>query len=576
MFAGVALLVATLSINNTFSIVVAQRTRESALLRAIGASRRQVLGSVLVEAVVVGIVASGVGLAAGVGIALGLDALIAATATELPGDSLVITSGTVVAAFATGVFVTVVASLAPALRASRVPSLAALRDVAVDRSSASWWRAGAGILSSTAGIVLTLTGISGSGALSRAALGALLMVCGLVLLGPVAARPAGAVMGGVIAATRGVTGSLARRNAMRNPRRTAGTATALMVGVSVVTLFTVLAASIKASVEDDVTGSFRGDLVIEATSWSGTGLSPALADDLAALPEVAATGRLAFAPVTIDGAETGVSVAEPAGIAALFDTEMAGGTLAGLTDRQLAVSEKRAQGEGWQVGTPVEVGYADGTTSAMTIGAVCVDRAILDDVLLPVAAWTPHATQRSDLMVFVDLAGGVSLESGRVAVDEVADRHAAPAALDRDEFIDGQAAEIDQLLAVIYALLILAIVIALGGIANTLALSVHERTRELGLLRAVGQTRPQLRAMVRWEGVIVAVFGTAGGIGLGLFLGWRLVAAVAAVEGLGTLTVPTAQLVVVAVAGAGAGMLAAVRPARRAARLDLLAALAHD
>ncbi|MBI5087850.1 MAG: ABC transporter permease, partial [Actinobacteria bacterium] len=286
-FAGIALLVATFSIHNTFSILVAQRTRESALLRALGASRRQIVASVASEALVVGACASAVGIGAGAGIAFGLKALLASFGLEMSMSGIVVEPDSVVIAAAVGIVVTFVASLVPAIKASRVPPIAAMRDVAVDRTAASKTRAVIGMLLAAGGATLVVVATNtADGALARAGLGALVLVAGAVVLGPVVARPAAALLGAPLPVLRGQTGRLARRNAMRNPRRTAGSAAALMVGTAVVVLFTTFGASIKASLNDTVDRTFGGDLVIDQDSFSGSGIDPAVGEAVAALPEV--------------------------------------------------------------------------------------------------------------------------------------------------------------------------------------------------------------------------------------------------------------------------------------------------
>ena len=293
-FAGIAMLVATFSIHNTFSILVAQRTRESALLRALGASRRQIVGSVAFEALAVGAVASGIGIGAGAGIAFGLKALLATFGLEMSLSGIVMQADSVIIAATVGIVVTFAASLVPALKASRVAPIAAMRDVAIDRTGVSKSRAAVGMLLAGAGVAVTIAATNSSdGALVRAALGALLLIVGTVVLGPVAARPVAAVLGAPLSLLRGQTGRLARRNAMRNPRRTAGSASALMVGTAVVVLFTTFGSSIKASLDDTVDRTFGGDLVIVQDSFSGAGIDPALDPAVAALPEVAATAALA-------------------------------------------------------------------------------------------------------------------------------------------------------------------------------------------------------------------------------------------------------------------------------------------
>ncbi|MGH8982941.1 MAG: FtsX-like permease family protein, partial [Acidimicrobiia bacterium] len=396
-----------------------------------------------------------------------------------------------------------------------------------------------------------------------------------VLLGPVVARPAAAGLGTPIAAVRGLPGSLARRNAMRNPRRTAGAAGALMVGVVVVTLFTVIASSLKSSIEDTVDKSFGGDLVID-TDFSAAGIDPGLADEIQALPEVATSVGIAEAAILLDRDEEEVTVTEPARLGAVFDLGVSRGSLENVGEGGVAVSQELADENDWRIGTALPIAFADGAATEATVEAIYDEADLLGDVVLPRATWAPHANRETDVAVLIDLAGGVSLADGKAAVEVVAERAAAPDVQDRDEFVEATAGEIDALLGVVYGLLALAILIALMGIANVLSLSTHERRRELGLLRAVGQTRRQMRTMVRWESVVVALFGTVGGVGLGLFLGWGLFKALAAQEGFGTFAAPVGQLVTVLVAGAIAGILAGVRPARRAARLEVLDAIASE
>ena len=576
MFAGVALLVATFSIHNTFSILVAQRTRESALVRAIGASRGQVLRSICAEGLAVGVVASGIGLGAGIGLGYGLRALIESFGVELPNAGLVVTTSTIVAALVVGVVVTFLASITPAIKGSRVAPLAALRENAIDRSGASKWRAAFGTLALGGGIALTITAVTNSeGALGRAGLGALATLVGAVALGPVVARPASALLGSPLAAFRG-SGRLARRNAMRNPRRTSGSASALMVGTAVVALFATVAASIKASVGDVVEQSFSGDLVIVDESFGGAGLSPLLADELAALPEVASTSTMTNAVVSIDGEDAYPTVVDPDRLASVFDLDESSGTVAELQPGQIAVSDVYADDHALVRGSTLTFDYADGASQAVEVGAVYRGGEIAGEIIMTRADWTPHATRPTDVAVLIGLADGVSLEAGQAAVQVVAERLAAPEPQTGEEYIDSVGAEVDQMLALVYGLLGLAVLIALMGIANTLSLSIHERTRELGLLRAVGQTRRQLRSTVRWEAVIVAVFGTIGGLGLGTFLGWGLIEAIAAQEGFGSFALPVVPLAAILALAAAAGVVAAVRPARRAAKLDILSAIATD
>jgi putative ABC transport system permease protein len=575
VFAGVALLVATFSIINTFSILVAQRSRESALLRALGATRRQVLGAVLVEAALVGAVASGAGLLGGLGIASLLKALFNGVGFALPDTGLLLSARTVLVSCLVGVLVTLLAGIAPAITASRVPPLAALRVVAAGRTGGSARRAIAGAVLTLAGGGLVVAAVlgSGGGTLTRAGIGAVLTTAGVVVLGPSVARSASRLLGAPLPALRGTTGALARGNAMRNPCRTAATASALMVGVGVVTLFTVLGASIRASTDAGVRQSFGGDLAITGSGF-GAGFSPKLAGDVRRLPEVRAAAGVANAAVQVDGAGTAVSVSDPDQLDQVFDLDVGTGSLAGLGEHQFAVAAPTAAEHGWRVGSTVRIGYPDGVVEPMTVGAVYSARTVVGDYLLPRAGWTAHATQDIDATVLVGLRPGVDLAAGRAAVERVAAGYGGPTVRDRAEWADALSTGVDTMLAVVYALLALAVLIALMGIANTLSLSIHERSRELGVLRALGLTRRQLRSMVRWESVLIAVFGTVGGLGLGVFLGWAMVRAASA--DIGSFAAPLTRLLVVLAVGAGVGVLAAARPARRAARLDVLAAIATD
>jgi putative ABC transport system permease protein len=384
------------------------------------------------------------------------------------------------------------------------------------------------------------------------------------------------VIGAPLRWARGVTGSLARENAMRNPRRTAGTASALMVGVGVVTLFTVVAASLKTSVDDIVSEQFAGDLVIEASDFSGSGLDPRLVGEIAQQPEVSLATSMGNAPLTVGGDNTLATTVEPRQLEQVLDMGTTAGSFENLGDRQIAVSQTYADDHHLAVGEQVPVRFGDGSSENMAVGAVYDNDELLGGIVLSKAAYEPHSAARAtDVVVLMNVADGVSIDQAKDAIQPIADRFGADVQ-DRDEYIDSVAGEVNQILTIVYALLVIAILIALMGIANTLSLSVHERTRELGLLRAVGQTRRQLRKMVRGESIVVALFGAVGGLGLGSFLGWALFQAIGASEGFGTFAIPAGQLVLVLGLGALVGVVAAVRPARRAAKLDVLEAIATD
>ncbi|MFB7369405.1 ABC transporter permease [Streptomyces sp. NPDC056222] len=576
VFSGVALLVSVFSIHNTFAIVVAQRTRENALLRALGASRRQVVGSTLVEAVAVGLVASVAGLLGGIGVAAGLQALFPAIGFPFPEGALVIGGLSMVLPFAVGLLVCVGSALLPAVKAGRTAPLAALRETVVDESGASRVRVlvGSGLL--LAAIAVVLTGVLATPSLWLASAGAVLALAAFVVLGPVASSAAVRVLGGAL---RGTNRGLARRNALRSPRRTAATATALMIGVAVVSLFTVFGASLKATMDQTVSRSFAGDVAVGTPSFGagGSGLSPRLAPAIAELPEVETAVGLGRGVAKIDGEGRALTVTEPTALARSFDLGDVQGSLNSLGTDGLAVADTEAAKSGLKPGDTTELTFTDGSRHTFTVRAVYQQSELAGDYVVSREAWAPHRAQDSDTLVAVTFEDGVSADAGKAAVEDVAERYGNPEVQTRDEYAASSASGIDMMLTLVYALLALAVLIALLGIANTLTLAVHERTRELGLLRAVGQTRAQLKAMVRWESVLVAAFGTVGGLVLGGFLGWVLVTASdGASDSAFAFAVPPLQLALVALVGLTAGVVAAWRPARRAAGLDVLRAIATE
>ncbi|MCX5498709.1 ABC transporter permease [Streptomyces sp. NBC_00053] len=574
VFSGIVLLVATFSIHNTFAIVVAQRTRENALLRALGAARRQVVVATLVEATAVAVIASAVGLAGGIGIAAGLQALFPAVGFPFPDGSLVIGAVSLLLPLAVGVLVCLGSALLPAVRAGRTAPLAALRESAVDDSGASRTRAVTGLVLLVASVGAALGGTLAPSVWLSAA-GAVAALAAFVILGPVAATYAVRTLGAPLGRLRGVTGGLARRNALRSPRRTASTATALMIGVAVVSLFTVFGASLKATMNRTVDRSFAGDVAISAPAFGagGSGLSPRLAPAVGRLPQVATAVGLGKGVAEVDGAGRALTVTDPAALGRVFDLGRVDGSLTGLGTNGIAVSAAEAAERGLRPGSPVRLTFTDGARQDFTVRAVYDRPELAGDYVITRRAWAPHRAQDSDSLIAVSFAPGVSTADGRAAVAKTAAAYGNPDVQTRGEYAKSSAGAIDMMLTLVYALLALAVLIALLGIANTLTLALHERTRELGLLRAVGQTRSQLRSMVRWESVLVAAFGTAGGLLLGGFLGWVLVEASAGDTAV-AFDLPPLRLLAVALVGIAAGALAGLRPARRAARLDVLRAIA--
>ena len=574
-FAAIALLVAAFSIYNTFSILAAQRGRESALLRALGGTRRQLAVAGLAETLVIGVVGSVAGWAGGIGIAALLKGVFNGFGFALPAGGLVLRASSSVLAVAVGVAATVLAGVLPALRSSRMPPLAALRELAAEPARISRVRSVLGFVLIAGGVGAVIAGTADGGQ-GPAIAGAVGILAGFVVLGPVAVRPAAAVLGAPIAALRGVGGRLARDNALRNPRRTAATASALMVGVAVATLFTVIGASLKASATQGVDRTLAADLVVYQPGYGGSaglaGFSPTLAAGLGRLPSVGVAAGVSRGSVLLDGQAQTVAAADPGRIGTVLNLGVTAGSLGAVGPGSFAVSAAAAADQHWRVGTTVPVVYPDGAHARLRVAAIFGHPDITGDYLFAAAGWAPHAGQALDSMVLIKLKPGAAPGPVRAAVTAAIAGTGQPRVQDRAQYEASATGAVNTILGLVYVMLALAILIALMGVANTLSLSIHERTRELGLLRALGQTRAQARGMVRWESVIIAVFGTLGGVILGTFTGWAVVQSSGRAT-LGVFAAPPLQLVLFLVLGAVTGILAGIRPARRAARQNMITAI---
>ncbi len=470
------------------------------------------------------------------------------------------------------------AALSPARKAARVPPIAAMQQGLVGSTgygSRQRIYVGCGLLA--LGLGALVTGLFGSvgQAFALVGVGALLVFFGVSVLGRTIALPLSRAIGSPLPKLRGVTGELARENAMRNPKRTAASASALMIGVGLVAFITIFVASTKASLEQAINDSFTGDIVVTSGGGLLGGVDPSLAKRVDALPEVAyATGlRQGFA--SVDGKVTTVTGINSATGFDVIEIDPIEGSPAGLSRYAVAVSEDTATAKHLRVGDVLPMAFKDTGQQQMRVAMIYAQDRVVGPYLLGLPAYDGNFSTHFDTMVLIKQAENVSTSASLAAVTRAAKPFVGVSVLDRAGFMAEQIAPMNQLLALVYALLGLAILIALLGIANTLALSIFERTREIGLLRAVGMTRGQLRSAIRWESVIIALQGTVLGMVIGLFFGWALVRAMSD-KGLTVFHVPFGSLAVIVLLAAVAGMVAAIGPSRRAAKLDVLRAVVSD
>ena len=575
VFAAISLVVGTFLIVNTFSILVAQRSRELALLRALGASRRQVNTSVLLEAVVVGVFGSTVGLGAGYLLARGLQALFAVFGLDLSRAEFSIHPRTVVAAYAVGVVVTMIAALLPARRASTVAPVAALRDDVALPESSLHRRVVVGVSLVVVGIALIVWGFNRNGntGLLLIGLGALSVLIGVSLLSPWLGRPLVKAFELVYRRLFGTVGVLASQNATRNPRRTAATASALMIGLTLVSLASVLAASVKASTDQSLRETLTSQFVV--SSVVNAPFSTDIARDIRKVDGVRSVASLRTAFPTIDGRQTFVAAVDPRDLGLAIAIPMKRGSLASLGPGTIVVDAQSAKRRHLAVGDTVDVKFQAGTQRLKVAAIFGQTGALPANYLVTQDTLVKGGIAPLDSVLFVTKDASADTDAVRRSVDALTKDLPTVAVQDPAEFAKQQEKNVDLFLYFIYGLLGLAIVIAVLGIVNTLALSVIERTREVGLLRAVGLSRRQLRLMVRLESVVVAVLGAGLGVAMGLVFGVSLQRAIAD-QGVHVLSIPWIRLIVFVVLAAVAGILAAVLPARRAARLDVLRAIGTE
>jgi putative ABC transport system permease protein len=586
VFSYIALSIGSFVIYNVFSITAAQRLRENALLRAIGASRRQVSRALLVESTAMGVVGSVIGFGIGILLSQLLSALLKATGFEVPTQGLAISTSAFVNTFVAGVLVTVLAAWLPARRAGRVPPLAALRDTALDSAGNITRRVIVGL------IIVALGGVGLVSAMRDApiqilGLGVLGVFTGILVLGPAIARPVALTLGIPVAKLRGVSGAMARQNAARNPKRTSRTAAPVLLGVALVTAFTALAASIRSEIRDTFGDAFSGDIALTVDARGFGGIPLTITDQIAGLPGVAQATGVGFTSVRLSdpneppaltqasASQRGVFVQtiNPASITGLFDLGVTEGNLSSLGKDGIFVTASRAAEKSWEIGTRLQVTRVDGVVIDAEIrGFVSGDTSFANYVASR-EMFADSPTPIFDAFVYIKVAEGSVISEVQARVAAISSDAGIGTLLSKEQFIDDQAAQINQILALIYGLLGLSIIIAIVGIVITLLLSVFERRREIGLLRAVGMTKSQVRTTVRWESVITSLLGAVSGVVLGVVMGVVVVAALDDEGGI-AFRLPINETLSIVFISFLLGVLAAVYPAWRATRVNVVEAIA--
>ncbi|GGQ60601.1 ABC transporter permease [Streptomyces asoensis] len=586
-FAGIAFLVGIFLIINTFSMLVAQRTREIGLMRAIGSSRKQVNRSVLAEALLLGVVGSLLGVGAGVGIAVGLMKLMGMTGMNLSTDDLTVAWTTPVVGMVLGVVVTVLAAYLPARRAGKVSPMAALRDAGAPAD------ARAGVVRAVIGLVLTGAGAAGLYLASAAdkategslwlGLGVVFSLIGFVVIGPLLAGVVVRVLGAIVLRAFGPVGRMAERNALRNPRRTGATGAALMIGLALVACLSVVGSSMVASATEELDKSVGTDFIIQ--SDSGQRMTPQAVQAIkstAGLERVTEYKWTEADFTTPDGKtldKTAITAADPTYATDLRVETVAGDLADAYRPDSMSVHDEFAKDHKITIGSTVSVAFKDGSTARLTVRAITSSDAVIDQGAMytsidTLKKYVPADKLPLDQLVFATAKDGQQ-DTAYTALKKALHDYPQYSVRDQTDYKQELKDQIGQLLNLIYGLLALAIIVAVLGVVNTLALSVVERTREIGLMRAIGLSRRQLRRMIRMESVVIALFGALLGLGLGM--GWGATAQqLLALQGLDVLEIPWPTIIGVFIGSAFVGLFAALIPAFRAGRMNVLNAIATD
>ncbi|MFI9822978.1 ABC transporter permease [Streptomyces sp. NPDC052013] len=586
-FAGIAFLVGIFLIINTFSMLVAQRTREIGLMRAIGSSRKQVNRSVLAEALLLGVVGSVLGVGAGVGLAVGLMKLMGQMGMKLSTDDLTIAWTTPAVGLVLGIVVTVLAAYLPARRAGKISPMAALRDAGTPADGRAGWIRGL--------IGLVLTGVGAvalylAGAADKATegslwlgIGVVLSLIGFVVIGPVLASGVVRVLGAVLLRAFGPVGRMAERNALRNPRRTGATGAALMIGLALVACLSVVGSSMVASATEELDKTVGTDFIVQ--NDQGQLITPQAVEAVKSAPGVEHVTEYKWTEgdfTTPDGKtlkDTAITAADPTYATDLRVETVAGNLSDAYKPDSMSVHEDFAKDHGISIGSTIDVAFKDGRTGELTVRAITSSEAVIDagamyTSIKTLATYVPADKMPLDQLLFASAKDGQQ-DAAYKALKDALHEYPQYTVRDQTDYKEALKDQIGQLLNMIYGLLALAIIVAILGVVNTLALSVVERTREIGLMRAIGLSRRQLRRMIRMESVVIALFGALLGLGLGM--GWGATAQqLLALEGLKVLDIPWPTIIGVFIGSAFVGLFAALVPAFRAGRMNVLNAIATE
>ena len=571
IFSIIALGVGSFVIYNVFSISAAQRQKENALLRALGANRAQITRSMLIESIVVGLFGSLLGFVGGIGISKLLSVALPALGFDLPSGGLVITASILINTVVVGLIVTVLSAVLPARRAGKVPPLAAMRATAIETAGPGRVRLFWGLGSIALGLGIIGT-VIGGGSNNLLGFGVLFVFIGTIVIGPSIARPVAMFLGRPAETFRGVTGQMARQNAARNPKRTSRTSAPVLIGVALVTAVSALAASINGQIADIFTEQFKADYAVNSNAQGFGGLSPDLATTLSNIDGVDDASGIGTVLTKIDGKGRTLIAITPSTIGGNYDIGLINADYSVLDKDGILISESLAKRDNLKIGSVIPVTFGDGVTRDLTVRALYIHDDLAGNRVVSRETFAGTTVSSFDFSVYVTLEKGADSEKVRAELQKAVDDYGQGKLLSRDEYIDEQAGQVNQLLGLIYGLLALSVIIAIVGIIITLLLSVFERQREIGLLRAVGMTRSQVRTTVRWESVITSLLGAVLGILLGVGLGWVIVYALRD-QGLTSFQVPVGSTIFIMVMSFVVGVLAAVYPAWRATKVDMLEAL---